>query len=130
MIPNEERPLGELFRELANQTGTLVRQEVSLARVEMSEKIDMAAKQASVVAGGGVLFLLASIALVTALIAGVGLLVPLWIAALGTGIVASLAGYLLVKKGMAGLRSIDPAPSKTIRTLEEDKLWLKRELSR
>ena len=130
MIPNEERPLGELFRELANQTGTLVRQEVSLARVEMSEKIDMAAKQASVVAGGGVLFLLASIALVTALIAGVGLLVPLWIAALGTGIVASLAGYLLVKKGMAGLRSIDPAPSKTIRTLQEDKLWLKRELSR
>lgn len=130
MTTREERPLGELFRELADQTGTLVRQEVSLARVEMSEKVDLAVRHATVVMGGAALFFVAGIALLTALIAGVGALVPLWLAALVVGVVTTTAGYVLVRKGVAGLRSIEPAPTKTIRTLREDKLWLKRELSR
>ena len=34
----DDRSLGELFAELAQETSTLVRQEVELARVELSQK--------------------------------------------------------------------------------------------
>ena len=44
MTPAGERPLGELFADLAHQTGALVRQEVRLARAEMSEKVEEAAR--------------------------------------------------------------------------------------
>lgn len=36
-----ERPIGELMKHLAEETGTLVRQEVQLAKAEMLEKIDL-----------------------------------------------------------------------------------------
>jgi len=35
-MSKEERSLGELFSELANETGTLVRQEVALAQAEIT----------------------------------------------------------------------------------------------
>jgi hypothetical protein len=36
-----ERPIGELMKQLAEETGTLVRQEVQLAKAEMLEKIEL-----------------------------------------------------------------------------------------
>jgi putative superfamily III holin-X len=38
--PPRERPIAELLRELASDTGTLVRQEIELAKAEMTEKVE------------------------------------------------------------------------------------------
>lgn len=132
MTPAAERPLGELFSDLAHQTGTLVRQEVQLARVEMTEKAQVVARNAGVIAAGGALIHVAVLALATAVIAILSTVfaMPLWLAALLTAFTVGLGGYALVRKGISGLTHIDPKPAETMKTLEENKLWVKNELSR
>ena len=53
MQGRDDRSLGELFSELAQKTTTLVRHEVNLAKVEMSEKASRAGKHVGFLAAGG-----------------------------------------------------------------------------
>ena len=49
-----ERSLGELVGTLSSQTSTLVRQEIELAKAELSQKGKVAGKGAGLLAGGAV----------------------------------------------------------------------------
>ena len=53
MQGRDDRSLGELFSELAQETTTLVRHEVNLAKTEMSEKASRAGKHVGFLAAGG-----------------------------------------------------------------------------
>ena len=64
-----ERPVGELVKELAGQTSTLVRQEIQLAQAEISTKGKLAGRGAGMLAGAAVAGLLALIALTAVLVA-------------------------------------------------------------
>ena len=48
-----ERPTSELLRQLSDQTTTLVRQEIELAKLELNEKGKKAAKGAGMFGGAG-----------------------------------------------------------------------------
>ena len=127
MQGNDNRSLGELFAELAQETSTLVRQEVTLAKVEVSEKASRAARHVGVLAVGAALAyagLLAIIAGVIYLVAEIDV-VPLWLAALLVGLVVAIVGYLLVRKGLDALKREDFAPRQTMETLKEDQQWAK-----
>jgi len=52
-LQNDGRSLGELFSELAAETGTLVRQEVALAQVELTAKATSVGKNVGFLAIGG-----------------------------------------------------------------------------
>ncbi len=52
MQGRDERTLGELFSELAQETSTLVRQEVNLAKTEMSQKASRVGKDVGFLAAG------------------------------------------------------------------------------
>ena len=127
MQSNDNRSLGELFAELAQETSTLVRQEVTLAKVEVSEKASRAARHLGILAAGGALAyagLLAIIAGVIYLVAEIDV-VPLWLAALLVGLVVAIVGYLLVRKGLDALKREDFTPRQTMETLKEDQQWAK-----
>jgi len=51
-------------------------------------------------------------------------------AAVNVGVAVIGVGYALIQKGIHALKQIDPAPTQTIRTLKEDKLWVKEQLGR
>jgi uncharacterized membrane protein YqjE len=127
MQRNDNRSLGELFAELAQETSTLVRQEVTLAKVEVSEKASRAARHVGVLAAGAALAyagLLAIIAGAIYLVAEIDV-VPLWLAALLVGLVVAIVGYLLVRKGLDALKREDFTPRQTMETLKEDQQWAK-----
>jgi hypothetical protein len=126
----EQRSLGELFGELAQETGTLVRKEVQLAKVEMTAKAKVAGRDAALVAGGGTIAMLGVMALMAALILVLGLVMPLWASALLVGLAVSITGGVLVVKGIRAFKELDAAPRETIQTLQEDKRWLKEQVSR
>lgn len=126
----EPRSLGALFSELAHETGTLVRKEVQLAKVEMTQKARVAGRDAALVAGGGAIVALGAMALTAALILAIGILLPLWASALIVGLAVSMTGSVLVVLGIRALKGLDPAPRQTIETLEEDKQWLRQQVSR
>jgi len=126
----EQRSLGELFSELAQETTILVRKEVELGKAEMTAKAKVAGRDVAVVGGGAAIALLGAMALVAALILVLGTVMPLWGSAFLVGVVVSIVGDVLVVKGIRALKGFDPAPRQTIQTLQEDKRWLKEQVSR
>ncbi len=125
----DERSLGELFADLVRDMGTLVSQELALARTEMTEKASQVGKDIAFLAVGGMVAyagLLAIIAAVIALLAAIG--VPLWLSALIVGLVVAGIGYVLVQRGLTALKSQELAPRQTIESLKEDTQWAKEQI--
>lgn len=128
-VLRQERSLGELFSELSQETSTLIRQEVQLAKAEVSRKATKAGKEVAFIAAGGFVAYAGFLALVAAAIFGVAEFLPLWLSALLIGAIVAGVGYLLLQKGISGLKEINPAPRRTIETLKEDKEWLKQQVT-
>ena len=128
----EERQysLGELFKQLAADTGFLVRKEVELAKTEMTGKAKVVAKDGAMIAAGGALAFFASLTLLAALVLVLGTIMPLWASALLVGVLLAAGAAALATIGIKKLKSVDPAPRETIRTLKENKLWLSEQMSR
>jgi hypothetical protein len=125
----DNRSLGELFSELAQETSTLVRQEVNLAKTEMSDKASRAGRHVGVLAAGGAVAYAGLLAILAAVIVLLDNVMPLWLSALLVGIVAAVVGYILVRRALDALKREDFAPRKTIETLKEDQQWAKEQTS-
>ena len=120
-----EKGLGELVKDLASQTSTLVRQEIKLAQAEVTERGKVAGKGAGMLAGAAVVALLGLGALTAFLIIVLDSFLPLWAAAL---IVSLLWLAIAAVLGLAGKNAIQkatpPAPQ-TVETVKEDIQWAK-----
>lgn len=117
----DERSLGELFSDLARDITTLVRQELALARTELTEKASSVGKDIAALAVGGAVAYAGFLAILAALAIGLGQLgVPWWLAALLVGLVVAGIGYALIQRGLTALRHTDLAPRRTLETLKDD----------
>jgi xanthine/uracil permease len=126
----DDRSLGELFTELARETGTLVRQEVQLASTEMTHKASRAARDVGFLAVGGLVAYAGVLALLAAVVLGlVAAGLDAWLAALLVGIVVAVIGYALVQRGLSALKRESLAPRQTVETLKEDAQWAKEQVS-
>ena len=111
---------------MSRETRTLVQQELQLARTELTEKAAKMGKGAAFIVGGGLIAyagLLAIVAALVLILIAIGL--PPWAAAFLGGVLVAGIGYLLIRSGLAALKSQELAPRKTIETLKEDAQWLK-----
>ena len=117
----EDRSLGELLGQLSQDTITLVRQELALAKTEMSQKLANVTKNIGMlVAGGalayaGVLMLVASVALLLTEVFHL----PGWVSALLVGAVVTGIGGAMVMKGIGAMRNADLTPHQTLDSLKE-----------
>ena len=125
MQGRDDRSLGELFSELSQETTTLIRQEVNLAKTEMSQKASRVGKDVGFMAAGGAVAYAGLLAIISGVIALLALVIPLWLSALLVGLVVAAIGYFLVRRGLDALKQEDLAPRETIETLKEDKEWAK-----
>lgn len=123
-----EKSLGDLFAELSEQASVLVRQEIQLAQTEMTRKATKAGRNAAFVGLGGVVALGAFLSIVAALILALSQVMAAWLAALIVAVVLAIAAALLVQYGINKLKTIDPAPRRTIETVKETKEWLTQQV--
>ena len=130
MAATGQRPLGELFSELASETATLVRHEVELAKIETAAKVRIAGSNAAALAAGGAVAFAGGLVLLAAMVLILGLAIPLWASALIVGVAVAAAGGLLVARSLRAFKRIDPVPRQTIQTIREDKQWLREQVSR
>ena len=121
----DDRSLGELFSELAQDTSTLVRKEVQLAKTEMSQKASRVGKDVGFLAAGGAVAYAGLLAVLAGVIVLLGQVIPMWLSALLVGLVVAGVGYFLVRRGLDALKREDLAPRQTIETLKEDQQWAK-----
>ena len=95
-----DKPFPALLRELGDEIGTLVRQEIALAKVELTEKLKPAEAAAGMFSGTLVLALGAFGAFTTFLIAGIAALgLQVWLAALIVTVVYGIVAYVLAQTG-------------------------------
>src|ERR687889_2659459 len=125
----EERSYGELFAELSQKTTTLVRQEIQLAKVEMTQKASRVGKNVGFLVIGSVVAYTGLLAVVAAVIILLGQVMAYWLSAAIIGVVIAAVGAVLVVRGANTLRQEEPTPRETIETLQEDKEWLKDQTS-
>ena len=124
-----DRTFGELFGDLSRQTGLLLRQEVELAKAEISEKVSRAGKDFGAMAIGGAVVYAGALAIVAAVaLMLIGLGVSPWLALLLVGIGAAFAGYLVIKRGRSDLNRADLAPRRTAQTLKDNVEWAKEQV--
>ena len=122
-----ERPadLRTLLAEVVDHTRNLLRLELELAKQEVREAL-AAVQRAVVLAGlGAVLAMLAVGVLVTALVAGLATIWPVWLSAALVGIVLALMGGGLLMAAGRALRGDILRPKATLETIRETKQWLK-----
>jgi len=126
----QERSLGELFGQLSQDMTLLVRQEIQLARSEISEKLARLTTNLISVAAGGFVAYVGGLALVAALILALHDLanISLAVSALIVGAVLAIAGYLMLKRGMSELKRVDIAPRRTVENIKEDVQAIKEDV--
>jgi uncharacterized membrane protein YqjE len=120
-----ERGIGELVKDLASQTSTLVRQEIKLAQAEVTEKGKVAGKGAGMLAGAAVTALLALGALTALLIIVLDSFLPLWLAALIVTLLWATVAGALAAAGRSALQAATPPAPQTVETVKEDIQWAK-----
>jgi len=130
-LRQQERSIGELFGQLTQDMTLLVRQEIQLARTEMSEKLSRVTANAISVAAGGFVAYLGGLALVAAVILALRDLanISLALSALIVGAILAIAGYVMLQKGLKELKRVDLAPRRTVETLKDDVQWAKEQTS-
>jgi MFS family permease len=121
-----ERPMPELLKDLSEQTTTLVRQEIELAKAEMTAKGKQVGIGAGAFGGAALVGLYAFGALTACVILALSTAVDGWLAALIVGVVyGAVAGVLALvgrKKTQAGA---PPVPERAISSTKEDVEWAK-----
>jgi hypothetical protein len=125
-----EQSIGDLLKHLSEQTATLVRQELELAKAEMQQKGKRAGVGIGLIGGGGVLALAAVGALTATLILLLGEWMDAWIAALIVTVVYAAGAALLALRGKEKVsEATPPIPEETIDTVKEDAQWAKTQIS-
>ncbi len=126
MATTDDRSTGELLKELSQQTSTLVRQELELAKAEMSEKGKQAGMGAGMFGGAGLFGLLALITLTACIVMLLDRAMVDWVAALVVAAAYAAIAGVLALQGRNKVREAAPAvPEQTRDTLKEDVEWAK-----
>ena len=126
----DERSLGDLFSDLSRETTTLVRQEVQLAKAELSQSATEAARGIGMLVAGGAVAYAGLFFLLLAIVFGlIEAGWDAWLAALVVGLVVVAIGAVLVLRARESLKPANLAPQKTVDTLKEDAAWAKEQIT-
>ena len=121
--PNQRQDAStaDLLRQLSEQTTRLVRQEIDLAKAEVSVKGKRAGMGAGMFGGAGLFGLYMVGALVTAAIAALTLVVATWLAALiVAAVLGAIAGVLALQGRSKVQQAMPPVPERTRDSVRED----------
>ena len=126
----DERSLGDLFSELSRETTTLVRQEVQLAKAELTQSATEAARGIGMLVAGGAVAYAGLFFLLLAIVFGlIEAGWDAWLSALVVGVVVVAIGAVLVLRARESLKPANLAPQKTVETLKEDAAWAKEQIT-
>ena len=126
---SSEAPLGDLIRRFGQDAGTLIKQEITLAKLELRESVKGLAKDAGKLGAAAGLALFGGFAFLAFVIVGLGDLINnYWLSALIVAVLLLGAAAVMAKGALASIKKNNLAPQETVQTLKEDQRWAKREV--
>ncbi|WP_432987309.1 phage holin family protein [Dactylosporangium sp. CA-233914] len=116
-----DRSTAELVKLAAEQLSTLVRDELKLAQIELTQKGKRAGVGVGMFGGAGVVALYGVGALLAALIIGLAAVIPAWLAALIVGVALFVVAGVLALLGRSQVKRAVPAmPQETVAGVRAD----------
>jgi hypothetical protein len=125
---SDDRSIGELFGQLASDTGTLIRQEIRLALAETRQNVRSVASASVWLAFGFILCVISLLAAFAGVILLLALWMPGWLAALVTAAALATGGLAIANYGWSTLKRAEIAPEDSIASIKEDAEWLKEQI--
>jgi uncharacterized membrane protein YqjE len=126
MATSSDASIGDLAKQLSEQTTRLVRQELELAKTELQIKGKRAGAGAGMFGGASVLGLFALGALTAAVIAALDLAMATWLAALIVAVVYAAAAGIAALMGKRKVQeALPPVPEDSVESVKEDVQWTK-----
>ena len=124
--PNADKNLGEIVSEVSEKASLLIRQEIELAKAEMTAKGKQVGIGAGAFGAAGLVGLYAVGAITACLILALSTAVAGWLAALIVGVVyAAVAGALALVGKQKTQAGAPPVPERAISSTKEDVEWAK-----
>jgi uncharacterized membrane protein YqjE len=120
-----EESTGDLLKRLSQETSTLVRQEMELARAELTEKGKQAGKGAGMVGGAGLAGHMALFGLTLTAIFVLDTFMKGWLAALLVTLAWGAVAAVLALMGRNRIKEATPPAPQTVETVKEDVRWAK-----
>ncbi|HEX4281880.1 MAG TPA: phage holin family protein [Solirubrobacteraceae bacterium] len=121
-----DAPIGELVKQLSEQSSRLARQEVELAKAELAIKGKKAGMGAGMFGGAGVFGFYGFGALVAAAVLALATAVTAWLAALiVAAVLAAVAGILALQGKRKVSQATPPVPEQATESVKEDVEWAK-----
>ena len=115
----EDRSVSDVFQDIFGNIQEIVRSEVRLAKADFRAESGRVAKAGKDLAIGGVLALYAGGLILLALVYGLSLLLPIWLAALGVGATVSVFALSLINTGLGRLRALHGIPERSPQIAKE-----------
>jgi MFS family permease len=118
---NTNKSAGGLLSDALSNVSSMVRNEVDLARAEVSENVSRAGVAIGLIAGAAIIALVALNVLAAALVAALteaGLDAG-W-SALIVGVVLAVIAFVLIGKGVNDLKLSSLAPTRTVKNVKRD----------
>jgi uncharacterized membrane protein YqjE len=137
MERQDERSLVGLFKELRDESTYLFRQEVALAKVEMSEKAAKLGRNMAYLVAGLVIAIPAVLYLTLTALVGIynGLVAADmahanagWVAPLIMTAILGVIAAALIIKGLHAIKNEPLVPERTMDSLRDDKNWIKEKV--
>jgi Putative Actinobacterial Holin-X, holin superfamily III len=120
-----DRPIGELLKQLSQETTTLVRQELELAKAETKAELAKVTDAGKAFGAGAFLGYLAVVLPAFAAAWGLAAVIPTGFAFLIVGVVLGAGAAIAFLAGRKRLEDFHPVPEETVETLKEDVEWAK-----
>ena len=119
--PRTEPSTPELIKRATEQISTLVRDEMALARTELTAKARHAGKGAGLFGGAGIIALYGVAGVLGAIVLLLARVMPAWVAALVVGVLLLAFAGLLALVGRGQVRqAVPPVPTEAMRDLRAD----------
>lgn len=118
-----------LLKELVDDIGRLVRQELRLAQAEASEKVNQIQTGIIAIVAGLLLAFSALLVLLQALVIALSNAMAPWLAAVIVSVGVGIVALILVKQGQSNLKTANLTPSRTINSLQSDKDLVKEKVT-
>jgi membrane protein len=116
-----DRPTGALVNDVSELVPRLVRQELQLAKAELSEKGKRAGVGAGLLGGSGVVAWFGVAVLVAAAVLGLAEAMPAWASALVVGAVLLLVAGVLALAGRSQVKqAVPPLPQEAVASTKDD----------
>jgi len=123
---SSDASIGELVKQLSEQSSRLARQEVELAKAELAVKGKQAGIGAGMLGGAGVFGFYGLGALIAAAVLALATAVTAWLAALIVAAVLAAIGGILALQGKHKVQqATPPVPEQATESVKEDVQWAK-----